>query len=323
MQNMEKYFGFRVRVSDFLEPEDYEVIKEKVAYILAREPNEETQYRVYMHQMVLDAKPTQFGVSGGLSGRVKNVYLRFSINPKQRTTGDIKFMNYRFEKELHESVAHYYLPYEIGYTLQPSYFTDEREYFQNTLITLVRIGMREQHKKINIRVSVEPSAQLFEKLVRSEQADTETKINLDFKKAREFNRQTRLFLNTQEVQMSKSKPQNPDASAARTVFNVDRVGTIITDASGPISGFTNFNENPVVLDHLLHELRLLSRSIREEPPKGVGKDELAIVDVVVSEASADKGALKSLTQAGKWLGTRAEKIGLSLITEYLKQQAGL
>ena len=27
LQNMEKYFGFRVRVSDFLEPEDYEAIR--------------------------------------------------------------------------------------------------------------------------------------------------------------------------------------------------------------------------------------------------------------------------------------------------------
>jgi hypothetical protein len=276
-----------------------------------------------MHQLVLEAQPTKFGIGGGLAGRVAKVYLRFSINQKQRKTGDIKFMNYRFEKELHESVSHYYFPHQIGYTLEPSYFTDEREYFQNTLITLVRIGMREQHKKIKIRVAVEPSPELIEKLIRGEQADTETNLALDFRKAREFNRQTRLFVNAKEIQMTKGNSPDGGTPPARTVINVDRVGTLINDSSGPISGFSNFNDNPVVIDHLLHELRLLRVSIRDEPPKGVPKADIEIVDAVMSEAPTDQNSLKKLTQAGKWLGTRAEKIGLSLLTEYLKYQSGL
>ena len=322
MQNMEKYFGFRVRISDFLEPEDYEVIQQRIAGILARESSDETQYRVYMHQLVLEAKHTKFGVPGGLGGRVEKIHLRFSINPKQRKNGDIKFVNYRFEDELKELVGHYYFAHEIGYSLEPSYFTQGREYFQNTLITLVRVGMREQHKKIKIRVSVDPTLQLLEKLVRSEQADAETNIDLDFKKAREFNRQTRLFLSTGESKMNGGKKDEGNGQP-RTIINVDRVGTFVNDSSGLVSGFTNFNDNPVAVEHLMHELRALSRSIREAPPKNVPTDELAVVDAIISEVPKDHGAVSKLKDAGKWVAARAEKIGLSLLTEYLKQQSGL
>jgi len=324
LQNMEKYFGFRVRISDFLEPEDYEVIKDKVSYLLSREPSAHTQYKVYMHQLVLDVEPTKFGLGGGLGGRVSKVFLRFSINPKQRRTGDIKFMNYRFERELHEVVNHYYLPHMIGYTLTPSYFTTERDYFQNTLITLVHVGMREQHKKIKIRVNVEPSSQLLEKLSRGDRADAETNLDLDFRKAREFNRQTKLFMNSQDSNMSaKEADSKAKKSIASTIFNIEKVGTLFSESKGTFNSTNSFTDNPVLVDHLLHELRILSRSLQEDPPKMVKSEELAVIDVAVAEIPRNTRALESLKTTGKWLGTRADKLGLSLLSEYLKQQAGL
>lgn len=322
MQNMEKYFGFRVRVSDFLEPEDIVELNDKVTSILDREPGLETQYRVYLHQLVLEVtKPQQFGVAGGLAGRLEKVHLRFSINPKQRLNGDIKFMNNRFERLLHEQVSHYFMPNEILYSLSPRYF-EEWGYFQNTLITLVRLGMREQHKKIKIRVSVEPTPELLEKLVRSGQADAETNLDLDFRKAREFNRQTKLFTG-QEKPMSKSSGSTDNAPQPRTIINVDRVGTLINDSSGAISAQANFSENPAFVDHLLHELRILNRSLQDDPPSGIATKDLAVVDAVLTDAPKDARALSALKVAGKWLGERAEKVGLTLLTEYLKHEAGL
>lgn len=324
MQNMEKYFGFKVRVSDFLEPEDYEVIREKVNVLLSKEPNAATQYKVYMHQLVLDVQPSKFGIGGGLAGRVEKILLRFSINPKQRRTGDIKFMNYRFERELAEEVNHYYMPHMIGYTLKPSYFTAEREYFQNTIITLVHVGMREQHKKIKIRVSVEPSAYLLERLADDHRADAETNLDVDFRKAREFNRQTKLFMTNHESRTQKLEAtQRTKDIMTRTILNIERVGTLINESKGTITSNTTFTDNEVFIDHLLHELRLLRSSLTEDPPAGVKADDLAVVDVAVREIPRDSGALKSLKGAGKWLGTRAESLGLTLLTEYLKSQAGL
>lgn len=324
MQNMERYFGFRVRVSDFLEPEDYEVVSEKVSSLLARESDAHTQYRVYMHQLVLEASPSKFGVSGGLGGRVSKIRLRFSINPKQRRTGDIKFMNYRFERELHEEVNHYYLPHLIGYTFSPSYFSTECDYFQNTLITLVRIGMREQHKKIKIRVSVEPTPQLAEALERADRADAETNLDIDFRKAREFNRQTRLFMNSESLQSTEiGLEEKVKDSMSRTIYNIEKVGTLINEAKGNVESNTSFTENPALLDHLLHELRALSRSIQDDPPKGVPSTELAVIDAAVGDAPKNAKALEALKTTGRWFGSRAEKLGLSLLTEYLKQQAGL
>ncbi len=317
MQNMEKYFGFRVRVSDFLEPEDYSVIRDQVSDLLARGKESETQYRVYLHQLVLDARESQFGIGGGLAGRINSVRLCFSINAKQRRTGDIKFMNYRFEKELHEEVVHQYFSNQILYTLTPKYFED-RGYFQNTLITLVRIGMRDDHKKIKIRVSVEPSPFLLERLARKEKADVETNLDIDFRKAREFNRQTRIFLTPPEQSMTPDKkPDNP----SRISIVAQNIGAVVTDPNAPTN--VNFAENPIVRDHLLHELRLTSKSLRDDPPPGLVAKDLEVIDAVIIEAPTDKTALDKLISVGKWLGTRAEKLGMTLLAEYLKQQAGL
>jgi hypothetical protein len=324
VQNMERFFGFRVRVSDFLEPEDYQAVSEALSRLLAREPNADTQYRVYMHQLVLDAAPAKFGIGGGLAGRIAKVFLRFSINPKQRRTGDIKFMNYRFERELHEEVNHYYLPHIIGYSLSPTYFNTERDYFQNTLVTLVRVGMREQHKKIKVRVSVEPTPQMLETLSRAERADAETNLDIDFRKAREFNRQTRLFMSAQDPALSQSEMEaKVRKSIAKTVYNIEKVGTLINESKGAVTTNNTFTDNPALVEHLLQELRLLSRSLQEDPPKGVPLKDVAVVDATVTEVPRDSKALEVLKTSGKWLGTRAEKLGLTLLTEYLKQQAGL
>ena len=315
MQNMEKYFGFRVRVSDFLEPEDYNVVKNKIAAILAQHAEATTQYRVYLHQLVLEARPTQFGITGGLSARVNNVRLCLSINKKQRRTGDIKFMNYRFERELNEQVSHHYLAHEILYTISPKYF-EEHGYFQNTLVTLVRIGMREQHKKIKVRVSVDPTSELVERLNRKEQVDSETMLDIDFRKAREFNRQTKLFIHPEEPAMSKE-----EGAAPRVSIKAKNIGAVVTDPNA--STTVNIANSDVAIDHLLHELRVVAKSLHDDPPNGVEPEDIEIVDSVIADAPNDRGSFGKLITAGKWLGKRADKLGMTLLTEYLKQQAGL
>jgi hypothetical protein len=319
-QNMEKYFGFRVTVSDFLEPEDYELIQRKIDIILKRDPALEKQFRVYMHQLVLErVRSEQFGIVGGLESRIERINLRFTINPKQRLTGDIKFMNYLYDKELHEEVDHHYRPNDILYSIRPKHFEDHG-YFQNTLVTLVRVGMREQHKKIKIKVTVDPSQQYLERLKREEQADAETNLDLDFRKARVFNRQTRIFTTTQESEVASSESNE---QKARTVINVKNVGTLVTDPQAPVLSQPTFNENSVLVTQVVRDLRLLKKDLVENPPAGVKNDELAIVDEVISEAPRDAKSLRKLATAGKWLATRAEKVGLTLLTDYLRQQAGL
>ena len=82
MQNMQKYFGFRVKVSDFLEPTDDKIIRSRLSDLIQQGRFDLTKYRIYMHQLVLEAKTSHFGVGGGIEGRIEKIYLKFAINQK-------------------------------------------------------------------------------------------------------------------------------------------------------------------------------------------------------------------------------------------------
>ena len=85
MQNMKKYFGFEVKVSNFLHPEDFSIIKDRLVSFANSEGLDLDQYRVYLHQLVILANESHFGLGGGLPARVENVLLKFSVNYKQKS----------------------------------------------------------------------------------------------------------------------------------------------------------------------------------------------------------------------------------------------
>lgn len=319
MQNMEKYFGFSVKVSEFLEPADYRLIRDRVVQLIESQGIDRSKYKIYLHQLAFTANSSQFGVGGGLMGRVKQIYLKFSINPKQRKTRDIQFVNHMFKLNLDEKVAHYYLPYEIGYTIQSDFFSSGRHWFQNVLITLVRVGVRENHKKLKVNVSVEPTPQFREHLRNQLLADSVTKFDLDFQRGTEFNRQTKLFLYQPEIEMSNEKTTEP-----KNIFNIGgNVGALSVDSPhSTVNGNVNVLNDPTLLEHVLKELSALHAALANSTNSPPAKD-VAILEGVLAEAPKNPEALSRLRKLGTWAIDRADKIGLSLVTALLKGELGV
>ncbi|WP_133156058.1 hypothetical protein [Hydrogenophaga pseudoflava] len=319
---MQRYFGFRVKVSDYLEPTDYRLLRNRVVQLLESRNLDLTKYRIYLHQLVLSAESTHFGVGGGLAGRVEKIYLQFSINQKQRRFGDMQFINHLFEQELAEDVNHYYTSDEIGYTIPVDFFSN-RAWFQNILVTIVRSETRESHKKIKVRVMVRPTPQFLEQLRRQIYAHSATVLDIDFNKVTEFNKQTMLFMYDQTTQEEPIMGDKNDAP--RTVINVNAPGnTVINDApkaafQGPITVFNN----PALLEHLVQELSTLVAFAKDKPQPDTPRKELAIIEGVVAEAPNNPDALGRVKELGKWVYSRAETVGLGLVIELLKGKLGI
>ena len=144
MQNMKKYFGFEVKVSNFLHPEDFSIIKDNVISFANSEGLDLDQYRIYLHQLVILANESHFGLGGGLPARVENVLLKFSVNYKQKRDGDIIFKNNLLEEM--KGIKSYTLPHEICYTIPPAYFLDKQQ-FQNAIVTFVSNSLRREDFK--------------------------------------------------------------------------------------------------------------------------------------------------------------------------------
>jgi len=321
MQNMEKYFGFKVRVAEFLEPEQYFAAKDKIFSILANDRTDLSQYKIYLHQLIIEAQHSKFGIGGGLAGRLSKIFLRFTINPKQRRNGDIKFMNYRFEEELHEEISHYYAPERIGYTIPVEFFSSGREYFQNTLITLVRMDLREDRKKITVHVSVEPTLELMSKLNNKYQANSETNLNIDFKKATEISKQIALSFSEGAPKMSKNKPN--EATTGQTIINATNIGAVAINSPNSTANGTATSSNAVLVEHLVHDLKALQASLERNPPGEMKPKEMGIIEGVIAEAPKNPDALDRLKSVGGWMLKSTEKVGLSLLADYLKGKISL
>jgi hypothetical protein len=320
--NMQKYFGFRIKVSDFLEPADYRLLKNKVVNLLEARSLDLTKYRIYLHQLVMSAETSHFGVGGGLSERIEKIYLQFSVNQKQRRSGDIQFINNLFESELAEDIDHYYTPDEIGYTIPVDFFT-KRAWFQNILVTIVKDDMREKHKKIKVRVTVKPKPQFIEQLRRQIHAHSSTVIDIDFNRVTEFNRQTLLFIHDQNTRKDQTVSVNNDSP--KTVINVNAPGnTVINESNKPtFQGPVTVFNNSALLENLVRELSTLVELSKQNPNESVPRKEIAIIEGVIAEAPNNPEALNRLKGLGGWLYTRAETVGLGLVTELLKGTLGI
>lgn len=163
MQRLQKYFGFRADLTNDLDPVRLEALEERAAKLSLLHNLDPQEYYLYLHVLRLWAEDSHFGVSGGLSQRVKSLELTFSVNPRQRKSGDIKFLNFEVESSLPPHVKVISHPHEVTFRIDGEYF-DSQLSFSNELITFVRKSVRLDHRKIKASVWAEPTPAFAAKL---------------------------------------------------------------------------------------------------------------------------------------------------------------
>tara|TARA_R110002050_G_scaffold75326_1_gene161552 strand:+ start:98 stop:1051 length:954 start_codon:yes stop_codon:yes gene_type:complete len=317
MQNMKKYFGFEVKVSNFLHPEDFSIIKDKLVSFANSEGLELDQYRVYLHQLVILANESHFGLGGGLPARVENVLLKFSVNYKQKRDGDIIFKNNLLEEM--EGVKSYTLPHEICYTIPPSYFL-EKQQFQNAIVMFVSKSLRrEDFKKIKVCVSANATT-AFRPLIQSNlAAESITNLDLPLNKGVDFDSEITLKLQGElgEVKMP------GDDSKTTNIFNIQQAGAV--SASGEITTNNNLNQQQqgIPFDHVIKEMKHLQTLLDKEGFPESRKKEVETLTDAIQLADSKSEFIPKLKEAGSWLADKAEKVGVSLVAAAIKGQLGL
>jgi len=300
-----------------LRPENLNLLDGKLHDIALSEDIDLTQYNVYVHQLVVLANESHFGLGGGMTNRVENILLKFSINSKQRKSGDILFKNYILEeKQIHDGVQSYSMDHEICYTIPSNYFIKEQQ-FQNLLITFIRNSMRESFKKIKVFVAAKPT-QLFLPLLKSSIAvDSFTNLDLNFTKACEYKSDIQLALNlpTEETIMD-------DEKGTTNIYNIGNASIVAPN------GNVNSHNNTIIdqdfpIDHIIKELRHLKAMLEKEHDEKDIADDLLLIDEAIDKAANGEKFIPILKKMNSWVGDKAEKIGVSLVTAAIKGQMGL
>jgi hypothetical protein len=163
MQKLQTYFGVRAVLMSDLDPARLDVLLEKAEAIRRRADFNPDEFHLYLHTLRIWAEDSHFGLAGGLSRRLRNLTLTFGVNPKQRSSGDIKLLNDETGSDLPAGVTLSTHPYEVTFTFDGSFFENRLD-FRNELITFVRKTVSPEKRKIKAAIRAEPTPAFAERL---------------------------------------------------------------------------------------------------------------------------------------------------------------
>ena len=317
MQHMDKYFGFSVKVSEFMEAEDYNLLKRSISQYASWEGFDPREYQIFLHQLVLFAKESHFGFGGGLPHRVRNVLLRFSVNKKQRDNRKIYFMNHVFVPNEHEMSIPAYRREVLYYDIPSEYFVKHRS-FQNVLVTFIHKGLPEKFRKIKIAVSANATPDFLAVLKSRFCADAITNLDLPFSKAVLFKQQIELVFDDEgENEMSKDQKNQGTTNN----FYINQAGVVASQSNVDRTNVTN--QQKTLDAHLIKELRHLCAQIEANKNGHSAEADIEIIEGTILDIEEGRPYLQKLSKISKWVLERADKIGLTLATKAIQDALGI
>lgn len=295
-QNMEKYFGFKVHLTEDLRPEDEVILRNKAKQIVDVEGIDLNKHHVYLHQLVIKSNSEHFGVDGGLSKRLQKLNIEFHLNERQRESGDIRFMNHVIQTGIPRDVKPSFSPEWIGYEIPISYF-QSTNWFQNAIIAFVNKEMQQKKRKIKVVVTVQP-LESYLKVLRGDRSDVSTNLDLRFSK---------------NIQLSlpfASNDAHPSTEKGVYQVNFNNYGNVGA-----------FGTNPTAYDFINNQQLLVELQKLREVALKEGENQVAdIIDKFTECANQKKNlkALDYLKKMGEWSADKAEKLGMVVATEAIK-----
>lgn len=318
VQNMERYFGFRVKIQDELDPVRIDALKgqaEKI--ILAYDFNPE-EYFVYFHQLSIYPKEEHFGIDGGLASRLKLVEIRFSVNKKQRQKRKIQFFNFLLDMTPSEQVKTTGGADEFTHYIEGSYLAQNLGY-RNEIVTFISKKVRDSHRKIKISLTAYPTAQYSEILHRGKNAHL---TQFDYKFQRPI--ALRAPANVDRM-LSCTGERRSYSTGGNTIMTGDTYlifgQSSATGKNATSHGTTNQQilNNDNDYEQLARELEEILENLNKEDEVSK-KIDVAIDAAKTKDDTALRAAIKS---AGKRVLDISEKIGTTVAAAYIKSQLGL
>lgn len=303
MQNMERYFGFKVFVNSELDPADEEILRIKAKEILNIERFSLERYHIYFHQLVIKAKDEHFGFNGGLSKRVNKINIEFHVNQKQRLRKDIEFRNHIIDMGSPKDVKPYFTPDWIGYEVPISYF-EGSNWFQNAIVAFVSKVIRKDHKKIKVIVTTTPTSEFLMALRSRSLSDVATQLDL------KFERHVQLRLPFDNKRYSSNGGFSEMAGEKANTHIYINEGTAIA-----------FGENAHAYDfvfgrEVISDLRSLLTAAKEESKTSEASELEAAIEA--AEEKKKIKVLEHLKNVGAWTIEKAEKLGMAAASEAIK-----
>lgn len=319
MQNMEKYFGFRVIIANSMNPADKELLREAARSYFQDHNLRSEEYKAYVHNLVISSKEKHFGFSG-FENRVDRLFLSFVVNQKQRENGAIRFIHHQICGDKADEMDYFpeFTPDRLRYTIPSSEFVNKPT-FTNSILTLIRSDLRESHRKIKVEVRAEPQQKFKWRIKRVEGITSDTKLDIRYHKSVElplFNNKNQM--NDANQKQNLSKPENTN------IFNIGQANQVGVNPS--ISGKTITLGISVDTTKLGIELQQLHDFLAIEDIRSQENTSMlaALSDAANNAKNGDeRGLATSLKKLPRWIVGKAEQLGVHLAAAAIKSQLGI
>lgn len=333
MQNLERYFGFRVSINERLDEVSLEAIKDRATKILlARDFNPE-EYFLYFHQLSvfrprcsdLASKPkcSHFGMPGGLSARLEKIHLSYAVNQKQRKSGHIKIYNYLLDDHRHDQVRLVSDHFDMQYEIDGQYLADKQG-FRSEIVTFVKKTVKQAHRKLKVSVTAFPTAAYSCQHFDERQGSNLTQLDLTFRKHIELCR-SNVAGNQLALQREGVKTM---ADGNQTHIHIEgQIGQLIAQAGTVMNrDVVGVQNSGGEYEKLRDELeRILVEMGRDGVDGNHHGDTAASVEHAIEAAkkSDRESLLGHLKKVKDKIYAISEKISIPLVVEFLKRGVGM
>ncbi|EKO3774675.1 hypothetical protein [Vibrio metschnikovii] len=318
MQNVERYFGYKVVLTDQLDPVRLAVLKEKAEYIMEMNSFTENEFVVYFHQLSLIPVEEHFSNSFNLEEKIKRLDLSFAVNPKQVRNGKIKLYNYLLKRSGDPSnfreISH---AHAINYMIQ-GVALKEMHGFRNEIVTFVNKTLRKDHRKLKVSLSCRPTDHFKDYLTNQQDIHL---TQIDYK------------LDSKSVRLLKGKRKNKELAKSVGVINVNNytnngvVGQMGQEVSAVSSTFNQQMNSGNNLSDFLDALNKLKNEMKVCISEGDEEQEESLSAITLALGQAKQGnetqAIEYIKKSGKWALGISEKIGTTILSAYIKSELGL
>ena len=323
MQNMEKYFGFRVDIDDELDPVHIEALHDVAEKIISAYDFNPEEYFVYFNQLSIKPEDTHFGTDGGLSKRLKRIELGFGVNPKQRRLRRIKLFNFLLDKSPQDQVKWTGGADEVRYYL-PGDFIEKNLGFRNEIVTFISKNVNDNHRKIKVSVVAYPTDEYAQKL-KDNSSSHLTQLDYKFQKPISLKKPDRINSQTPK----NATPLNPNMTEVKVMGDYYNIPGQAAAVGKEAKAENTTNQQVFVQDSDLSEIRCQIDILRTELRRNAKtiEDDIAIVEMGKAAEAAESGDKSKMLEHLKQGGVKAleigEKIGVGLVTAIIKQTLGL
>ena len=319
MQNIEKFFGYKVLLTDELDPARIEVLKEKAEKIRALNDFSEEEYVVYFHQMSLVALDDHFSSHLVIEEKVQRLDLNFSVNPKQVKNGKIKLYNFLMDAPAMRGVREMRHSHAINYMLQGEALANKYG-FRNEIVTFVAKNLRQDHRKLKVSVTCRPTEE-YKRLIHKNVESHLTQIDFKLKSKN-------IKLLSKEIKKNECIKEDGGERIVNNIYtNNGQVGAQGDNASTTHSTFNQQVNSNIDLAEVKSELTRLRTALKAIADDDNPDQDKAIGAITMAVEAADEGnqdkVIKYLKSSGEWALKTSEKIGTSILTAYMKATMGI